>query len=47
MEVDSGIVVEDEIYQQRVREYMFYQVILDMMDIHPNFVIPDNDTTKH
>jgi hypothetical protein len=45
--VDSGIVVEDGIYQQRVREYEFYQFILDLVDIHPNFILPENQLTKH
>jgi hypothetical protein len=34
-------------YQQRVRELEFYQTILDMMDVHPNFVLPENEMTRH
>jgi hypothetical protein len=47
--MDSTILVAlvDKSYEQRVREYEFYQIILDMMDCHPNFIFPENEMTKH
>jgi hypothetical protein len=47
MDSITSIDLVDKSYEQRVREYEFYQTILDLMDIHPNFVLPENDMTKH
>jgi len=35
-------------YQQRVREYEFYQTLYDLMDYNPaHFIIPESDMTRH
>jgi len=35
-------------YQQRVREYEFYQAFYDLMDYNPaHFIIPESDMTRH
>jgi hypothetical protein len=36
-----------ESLKQKERELLFYGVILELMDVHPNFVLPEHEMTKH
>jgi hypothetical protein len=48
--MDSTILVAlvDKNYEQRVREYEFYQNLQDQMVFNPgHFVLPENQLTAH